>query len=136
MKRIALALLLSLAMAASAVAQSFPTPQTNAQIPIVGTATGTPVKIVSGQTGRQIIVTAVSLIPAATSVVQFTYGTGTNCGTGTQNVTGAMTFSGNQELNLGDGSGGVWVLPQATDLCITITTAAAPGSLAYAMFAQ
>lgn len=135
MKRIALALAFTLAMAASAVAQSFPNPQTTGQVPIAGTVAAS-TKIVTGQAGRQIIVTAVNLIPVATSVVTFTYGTGTNCGTGTTSVTGVMTFSAGQTLSLGDGSGGVWVLPQNVDLCITIATAAAPGSLGFSMFAQ
>lgn len=135
LKRIALALTFSLALAASAVAQSFPNVQSTASIPIAGTVAAS-TRIVTAVQGRQIIVTSVNLVPVATASVLFTYGTGTNCGTGTVNITGTMVFSAGQTLNLGSGLGGLWVLPQNVDLCVTIATAAAPGSLAYSVFAQ
>lgn len=113
--------------------QSVFVPATTTQISVTGTV-ATATKIVTGVAGKQIYVTMVSLIPVPTSVVTFTYGTGTNCGTGTTSVTGAMTFGAGQVLDIGTGNGALWVLPQGVDLCITIATAAAPGSLAYSLF--
>lgn len=107
-------------------------PGTTNQISVTGTVAAA-TRIVTGVTGKSIYVTAVALVPVATSVVTFTTGTGTNCGTSTANVTGAMTFSAGQTLTVGTGNGAVWVLPAGFDLCITITTAVAPGSLAYAL---
>jgi hypothetical protein len=128
----ALALALSLASPASGQ-QAIIVPATTASIPVTGTIAAATV-LVTGQANKAIYITAVNLIPVATSVVTFTQGTGAGCGTGTANVTGAMTFAAGQILTLGDGFGTIWVLSPGNSLCITIATAAAPGSLSYAMF--
>ena|SRR5882724_3969380 len=133
MRKFCAALLFYLGLASAALAQSFPIPASTIQIPIAGTVAAS-TRIVTGVAGRQIIVTAVFQIPVATSVVTYTYGTGTNCGTGTASVTGALTFGAGQILEIGNGYGGIFILPQGVDLCITIVTAAAPGSLAYTLF--
>jgi hypothetical protein len=132
MKHLLFALALGLSSPALAQ-QSVFVPATTAQIPITGTVAAA-ARIVTGVAGKQIYVTSVMLIPVATSVVTFTYGTGTNCGTGTTAVAGVLTFAAGQTLILGEGYGAVWVLPPGTDLCITIATAVAPGSLSYAIF--
>lgn len=113
--------------------QAVVVPATTNQISVAGTVAAA-TKIVSGITGKSIYVTGMALIPVATSVVTFTTGTGTNCGTSTASVTGAMTFAAGQTLTYGVGNGAIFVLPQGNDLCITIATAAAPGSLAYSIF--
>jgi hypothetical protein len=129
-----LLLALALCLGSPALAQqSVFVPATTAQIPIVGTVAAS-TRIVTGIAGKQIYVTSVMLIPLATSVVTFTQGTGTNCGTNTASVTGALTFAAGQILNFGDGYGAIWVLPPAFDLCITIATAVAPGSLSFGQF--
>lgn len=108
-------------------------PTTQAQISITGTVAAA-TEIVALTTGQRIYVTGLLLTPVATSVVTFTTGTGTNCGTGTSNLTGAMTFAAGQELNWGSGNGALLVTPISQALCITIATAVAPGALAYAKF--
>jgi hypothetical protein len=128
-----LVLALALCGGPAAAQQSVVTPATSASIPIAGTVAAA-TKIVSGAAGKSIYVTAIALVPVATSVVTLTSGTGTNCGTNTANVTGAMTFNAGQVLAVGDGFGAVLVVPQGADLCLTIATAAAPGSLSYAQF--
>lgn len=134
MTRIVVASLLWLLSTCAVLAQaSVVVPATTNQISIAGTV-ATSTRIVTGDANRQIYVTALLLVPVATSVVTFTYGTGTNCGTGTTNLTGAMTFAAGQTVNHGVGNGAIFVLPKNTDLCITIATAAAPGSLAYSRF--
>lgn len=133
MKKFILALMLLGFLQPAHAQQSVVVPATTNQISVAGTV-ATSTRIVTGITGKSIYVTAVSLIPVATSVVTFTYGTGTNCGTGTTSITGAMTFAAGQTLISGVGNGAIFVLPQAVDLCITIATAAAPGSLAYSIF--
>lgn len=133
MRRLLTALLIFIGLLSPALAQSPVTPSTSAQIAIAGTVAAS-TRIITGQTNKQIYVTALLLIPVATSVVTFTYGTGTNCGTNTVSITGAMTFAAGAVVAHGGGFGAVFVLPRGTDLCITIATAAAPGSLAYALF--
>jgi hypothetical protein len=129
MKKLALALIAALAFGASASAQVITATQ---QIPIVGTVAAS-TRIVTGVAGKQIIVTSVMQIPVATAVVTYTTGTGTNCGTGTVSLTGALTFSAGQILTMGDGASPVLIVPTGSDLCITIATAAAPGSLSYTL---
>lgn len=130
---LALGLIFGLGLAPAQAQQSVLVPATTNQIVVAGTV-ATATKIITGVTGKSIYVTSVALIPVATSVVTFTYGTGTNCGTGTGSITGAMTFGAGQTLNLGTGLGAIWVVPSGNDLCITIATAAAPGSLSYSLF--
>lgn len=113
--------------------QSVVVPATTNQISIAGTVAAR-TSIISGVSGKSIYVTAVSLIALDTSVVTFSYGTGTNCGTGTTALTGAMTFEIGKVLSVGSGYGAVMVVPAGNDLCITIATAAAPGFLAYSLF--
>lgn len=132
MYRLGLALVLVLGLA-PAQAQSPIVPSTTNQITLAGTVAAS-TRIITGASGQRIYVTALLLVPVATSVVTFTSGTGTNCGTGTANVTGAMTFAAGQMVSLGDGSGAVFALPPGADLCVTIATAAAPGALAYTLF--
>ena len=108
-------------------------PATTNQISVTGSVAAA-TRIVTGVAGKSIYITSVALVPVATSVVTFTTGTGTNCGTNTANVTGAMTFTAGQTLIAGTGNGAIWVLPAGFDLCITIATAVAPGSLAYSIF--
>lgn len=130
---LALGLIFGLGLAPAQAQQSVLVPATTNQIAIAGTV-ATATRIVTGVTSKSIYVTSVALIPVATSVVTFTYGTGTNCATGTGSITGVMTFGAGQTLNLGTGFGAFWVVPAGNDLCITIATAAAPGSLSYSLF--
>lgn len=134
MKKLVLIIALLLGLATPTFAQqSVVVPATTNQIAIAaGTLSAT--KIVSGVTGKQIYVTQVTHAAVATSVITYTYGTGTNCGTGTTALVGVMTFAAAAFLSIGNGYGAVWVVPSGQDLCLTIGTAGAPGSLAYSLF--
>lgn len=132
MRRIALAIFALTLSVASAIAQTAMFPVPSIQISIAGTVAAS-TRIITVPIGKQIVVTALQQVPVATSVVTYTYGTGTNCGTGTTSLTGAMTFSAGQVTNMGSGGGPIMILPQGNDLCVTIATAAAPGSLVYTL---
>lgn len=126
-----LALLASLSPALAQ--QSVFVPATTVQIAVAGTV-AVRTKIVSGIVGKSIYITALALVPVATSAVTLSVGTGTNCGTNTATLTGILTFTTGQVLTLGTGNGAILVVPSGFDLCITIATAAAPGALAYSQF--
>jgi hypothetical protein len=131
--KLLLAVLLSIVSTQAWAQQSIVVPATTNSIAITGTV-ATATVIVTGVAGKSIYVTSVAVVPVATSVVTFTSGTGAACGTGTANVTGAMTFAAGQTLIVGHGYGAVWALPAGASLCVTIATAAAPGSLSYSQF--
>lgn len=136
MKKLSIAFFLFLGLISTAKAQqSVVIPATMFSVPITG-AINSPNDLVlaSGQVGKSIYVTAVDLVPAATAAVQFTQGTGANCSTGKTTLTGSMVFSAGQTYMKGDGFGTFWVLLPGNSLCISIGTALAPGSLAYAIF--
>lgn len=134
MRKLGLALVsIFLGLAPAQAQQSVSVPATTASIPIAGTVAGS-TKIITGVAGKSIYITSIALVPVDTAVVTLTYGTGTNCGTGTGSLTGAMTFAAGQVLNFGTGFGAVLVVPSGNDVCITIATAAAPGSLSYSLF--
>lgn len=132
MKRIVLAIFALTLSVASAIAQTAMFPVPSIQISITGTV-ATITRIVAATTGKQIVVTAINQVPVATSVVTYSYGTGTNCASGTTALTGALTFAAGQTINMGDGTGPVMIVPQNNDLCVTIATAAAPGALVYTL---
>jgi hypothetical protein len=123
----------ALALTFPASAQPVLIPGTTASAAITGTVAAS-TRIVTGVAGKSISVTSVGLVPVATAAVTFTTGTGANCGTNTANVTGVLTFAAGQVLTLGDGYGAIWVLPVGSDLCITIATAVAPGSISWGIF--
>lgn len=132
MKRIALAIFALALSVASAFAQTASFPVPSIPTSIAGTVAAI-TRIITVPSGKQIVVTALQQVPVATSVVTYSYGTGTNCGTGTTALTGAMTFAAGQVLNMGSGTGPIMIVPQGNDLCVTIATAAAPGSLVYTL---
>lgn len=130
----ALLALLVTCLYSSAVAQtSVIVPATTTTISVTGTVAAS-TQIIAGITGQRIYITNISLTPVATSVVTLTSGTGTNCGTGTTSLTGAQTFTTGQTYRVGTGNGAVLVTAAGHSLCITIATAVAPGSIAYAQF--
>jgi hypothetical protein len=133
-RRLALALAFAFLFASPAVAQLAPTPATQASLPIVG-GIATATVLIAGVVGQRLYITSVDLTPVATSVVTFSQGTGPACAGGTaSNVTGALTFSAGQTYSKGSGNGALWVLGLGNSLCITIGTAAAPGSISFSIY--
>jgi hypothetical protein len=128
-----LVLLLLLMLSGPVVAQqSVQVPATMASFSTAGVITAI-TQIVPAITGQRIYITAVTFHPASTAVLTLSYGTGTNCGTGTVAFyTG--TFQAGEAWFQGTGNGAIFALPISTALCITIATAAAPGFISYAQY--
>ena len=99
----------------------------------ISTATTTQLIALSGTT--KIYVTALDIIAAGTGNIQFEYGTGTNCGTGTTVLTGNYNLVAQTGVSKGMGLGPVLVVPAGNALC-AVTSAAITysGSLAYTQF--
>lgn len=112
-----------------------PAVQAASSIAINGLAAGGPTQIVAASTGKWIYITSFDFVSTAAATVQLVYGTGTNCATGTTNLTGAYGMSTFTVITKGNGLSGVLFVPSGNALCITVTgTGPVNGSLSYAQF--
>lgn len=133
MRKLSAALLLYLGLASAALAQQavyIPATMASATFSAITTIN----QIIAAIPGKSIYITNISIHPASTSVVTLSYGTGTNCGTGTTIFYGPSTFQGGENVYDGTGYGAIFVVPQGNAVCITIATAVAPGWVSYALF--
>jgi hypothetical protein len=131
MRTILAALLISLGLASAALAQNA-NPPVSTQFTVYFTGIQTITKIITGST-ESIYLTQLTFNGAATSVVTFSKGTGTNCGTNTVVLFTATLIAG-EMVSIGDGAGAAAVIGPSVDVCITIATASANGWLSYAQF--
>lgn len=132
MKRHILALLFSLCAFGAYAQNAFPPVGTMFSVIFAGTQSIT--KAISNVSGKRIYITNITVHPASTAVLTLSYGTGTNCGTGTQAFYGPATFQGGENIYDGSGAGAIYVVPAGQDVCITIATATAPGWISFAQF--
>ena len=90
----------------------------------------------AGTTGRQLNICGYMINLGGTATnVQLKYGTGTNCGTGTTNLTPNwnLTAAGAQ-INMQGGNWEGLTVPPGNDLCIVTSTAQAVQALIYVTF--
>jgi hypothetical protein len=91
--------------------------------------------MIGGIAGKYTAVTGFHIVPKSGAIVTWSAGTGTNCGTNTLVLDGPVTYGTNlQPDNYGVGEGAVMLAPQGFDVCLTITTAAVGGSVAFGQF--
>jgi hypothetical protein len=132
MRKLLLGLLLSLMCWGSAPAQqSVFVPATTASVTFSAITAIT--QLVPAIAGQRIYITNITAHPAATSVLTLSYGTGTNCGTGTVNFYSG-TFQAGENVYDGVGNGAIFVIPAGNALCVTIATATATGWVSYSQF--
>lgn len=104
----------------------------SAVINVTAASTTQIVALVAAQTIR-ICSFAISMSAAGTA--KFVYGTGANCGTGTTDLTGAMTLATGSPLALNSGGGGALLrTASANALCVTAVTGNVVGFVNYAQF--
>ena len=96
-------------------------------------ATATQIVALSGST--KIYLTGYSIVAAVAENVKFQYGTGTNCGTGTTDITSLMAFAANGGISRGNGQGILFTVPSGNALCVTAsTTGPTAVDVSYAQF--
>lgn len=101
----------------------------------IAVSSATTAEIIAAGSGTTIYVSNWNVISSAAGTLKFVYGTGTNCGTGTTDLTGAYTFGTSTVISVGNGVGVVLAVPPSNALCITSTsTVNAQGSLSYSQF--
>lgn len=102
--------------------------QPTASAAINDSASG-PTQIVALVAGKAIYVTGYTVVAAGAVTVQWEYGTGTNCGTGTTALTGPMSFAANG----GAAPAQMLFVPTGDALCLNLGGAVAvAGSVSYA----
>lgn len=131
MKRFLLAAAAALCLFGQADAQSLTVnggPNVNAPMTI---SSATTTKVITGSGVRQTSVTLVAFVSGGAGNVTFEYGNGSNCGSNTVALSGAMTVAA-AEYQFGDGMGTIFLLPAGFDFCvITTASATAQGFAAY-----
>lgn len=103
----------------------------------IASNTASTFELVAASTGKAIYVTSFNVDVNGTETVQFKYGTGTNCGSGTTVLTGVYSLTvGTNVVTVGNGLGVVLYVPQGNALCYTTTagTTVVAGSVSYAQF--
>ena len=92
-------------------------------------------QLVPAVSGRTIYVTEWNAVAAGATNFTFEYGTGSNCGTGTQALTGAYAFTAQTGAAPGSGLGPILIVPTPNALCIVSSAAVqVSGSLSYTQF--
>lgn len=110
--------------------RAFSCPNT-AVINVTAAATTEIVPLTGGQTIR---VCSFGFAMSAAGTTQFVNGTGTNCGTGTANVSGAIPLATGTPLAMGDGTAAVFRTPVSNALCVAAVTGNAVGFLTWAKY--
>lgn len=99
----------------------------------INVATGT-TQLIALRAGASIYITAIAFNSGAgADTVGFVYGTGTNCATGQNPLTGVMALGTNSTASMGSGGGIILIVPQGQAFCI-VTTGATTGFVAWAQF--
>src|SRR5262245_255604 len=112
--------------------QSVFVPATTASVLVNGTQAIT--QFAPAVVGKSNYLTQISLRALTTSVVTLSYGTGTNCGTGTTTIMAFTAGAAAENIFVGTGYGAMYVVPQGNAVCLTVGTAAASGWISWAQF--
>lgn len=101
----------------------------------VDVSTGTTTELVALATGKKIYVTSFNLYAGGTGTAKFVYGTGSACGTGTVDLTGAYPMKDQGNISVGSGLGTSLFVPVSNALCITTSASVQiSGSIGYVQF--
>lgn len=101
----------------------------------IDVSTATTTQLVALASSQRIYITSWDVIAAGTGTIKLVYGTGSNCGTGTTDLTGAYSLVAQAGLAKGNGLGPVLVVPASNALCVTTSAAVGmQGSVSYTQF--
>lgn len=91
--------------------------------------------ILGGSVDNNIRVCSIFIASAVNGTIQFQYGTGANCGTGTFNLTTAVPVLASEPISLGGSIGAYYILPEEQSFCITTAGGAnARGGISYEIY--
>lgn len=101
---------------------------------VVAVTAGNTTEIVALSGSTQIRVCSLVISTSLAGTAQFVYGSGTNCGTGTTNITGAMNLATATPLAISSGNGSVFRALAAKALCLSAVTGNVNGFVTYAQY--
>jgi ABC-type Fe3+-hydroxamate transport system substrate-binding protein len=128
--------LLLLLSTVCASAQEAPRPalQATASVALDNSGASGYIQVVPALAGQRIYVVNWSAIASGTTNFQFVYGTGSNCGTGTVELTGQYALVAQAGLAVGS-TGAQLITPVSQALCINVVSAVqVSGHIAYTQF--
>ena len=91
-------------------------------------------QIVALTSGRSIRVCSFALSIGLAGTAQWVTGTGSNCGSGTTNLTGAFSIATGVTTNQGGGLGEIFKTPASQALCLAAVTGNVTGVVSYAVY--
>lgn len=101
----------------------------------IDVSTATTTQLVALSSSKKIYVTSWDVVAAGTGTIKLVYGTGSSCGTGTTDLTGAYSLVAQSGLAKGNGLGPVIIVPASNALCVTTSAAVGmQGSVSYTQF--
>lgn len=101
---------------------------------VVNVTAGSTTELVSLTASQVIRVCSFAITMSAAGTAQFVYGTGTNCGSGTTSLTGAMTLGTTTPMALSAANGSLFRGATANALCLAAVTGNVTGFISYAKF--
>lgn len=102
---------------------------------IINMSTATTTQIVALTSSQNIYVGAWNVVAAGTGTIKLVYGTGSNCGTGTTDLTPAYSLVAQAGLAQGTGLGVIYKVPASQALCVTTSAAVGmQGTVSYTKF--
>lgn len=147
MKRLLIGLLLLIGASLSAYAQSrsslcYTTNGTNCVLAIqasnsnaINISTATTTELIALDANKTIYVTSWDVMAGGTGTFQLVFGSGTACGTGTTNLTGAYPLVAQAGIAKGNGLGIVLAIPKGKALCaVTNANIQYSGSVSFVQF--
>lgn len=101
---------------------------------VVNVTAGATTEIVALTASQVIRVCSFAVSMSAAGTAQFVYGTGTNCGTGTTSITGAIPLATGTPLELSAGLGSLFRTASANALCVAAVTGNVVGFVSYVKY--
>lgn len=89
----------------------------------IDVSTATTTQIVAASGAFKVKLAAFSIIAGGTGNIKFVYGTGSNCGTGTTDLTASYNLTAQSGIAMGSGLGIVLITPASQALCVTTSAA-------------
>lgn len=101
----------------------------------IDSAAATTTELIALTAGQRIYITSWDVMAAGTTNVKLVYGTGTNCGTGTTDLTGAYPLIAQAGISKGSGLGAILFPLVSNAVCISNSGAIQiSGSLSYVKY--